>query len=85
MLAAARAAGHPRAAAETTRELEARLSGGPAAGAAASLARLTDLYDTARYHELDAGEPARQDAISRADAVSDELARAALDVSGSTP
>ena len=75
MLAAARAAGHARAATETTRELEARLSAGPAAAAAVSLSDLTFLYDTVRYQERDAGEPARRDATLQADTVSTELRR----------
>jgi hypothetical protein len=75
MLTAARASGHARAATETTRELEARLSRGPAAAAAGSLAGLTVLYDTVRYQEVDAGEAARRDAAVQADTVSAELTR----------
>jgi hypothetical protein len=75
MLTAARASGHPRAATETTRELEARLSRGPAAAAAGSLAGLTVLYDTVRYQEVDAGEALRRNAALQADTVSAELSR----------
>jgi Domain of unknown function (DUF4129) len=73
MLITARASGSPRTPAETTHELQGRLSDGPAASAAKALAGLTVLYDAERYGEVETDEPARTHAVDQADAVSSAL------------
>jgi len=75
MLAAARVSGAARGATETTREVEDRLSRGPAAGAAGALARLTAVYEDVRYGEHDTTEPARAHAVDQADVVSSALSQ----------
>jgi hypothetical protein len=70
MLLAARARGYARSATETTRELEGRLSRGPAASAAGALAGSTAVDDAVRYGELKTDGPAREEAVARADDVS---------------
>jgi Domain of unknown function (DUF4129) len=73
MLITARASGSGRAAAETTREFQGRLSDGPAADEAGALATLTALYDAARYGEMEIEEPERVSAVNQADAISSTL------------
>jgi len=85
MLIAARTSGSARAATETTRELEDRLSRGPAESAAGALSGLTTLYDAVRYGELETADAARDDAVTQADMVSLALARTASPEPPSSP
>jgi Domain of unknown function (DUF4129) len=73
VLANARVAGAPRAPTETTGELCHRLAVGPASAASGALTDLTNLYDAARYGELDADEPTRSHAIALANSVNTTL------------
>ncbi len=74
VLVAARAAGHGRASAETARELQARVGTGLDPDPGAALARLTDLYDRARYAEDEPVEAVQTEAAGRADVVAAALA-----------
>jgi Domain of unknown function (DUF4129) len=73
MLKAARVSGQGRSGAETTGEFRGRLSKGPAVSAGNALAELTDIYEAARYGEIEITEPARERAIAMADSVHSAL------------
>jgi Domain of unknown function (DUF4129) len=73
MLKAARSSGQGRSGAETTGEFRGRLSRGPAVSAGNALAELTDIYEAARYGELEITEPARQHAVAMADSIHSAL------------
>ncbi len=78
MLKAARASGQGRSGAETTGEFRRRLSKGPAVGAGNALAELTDIYEAARYGELEIAEPARAHAVAIVDSIHSALTQFAV-------
>jgi Domain of unknown function (DUF4129) len=77
LLAAAKAAGHPRRAFETPLELESRLAPLSDEADARALAGLTDIYDAVRY----GGHLESSDDVTRAGAATEAFAAALLEVS----